>query len=189
MTVVPSRSYVESLPADTRPLHEKFNFNNVDPGYLSAVAVIDEVVAVTGLSLRQVLKASGVRPFSYRRWRDRPSQGRGSVAQANRLCDMIQCLDDLTTLLPDLPAWLLEPSRLQMFLAGHFDDLVGVAVTEVHPYTSPLPDYWWYTGDDDCIPEVMETPVVRVPSKIIPIRISARRDARGDVTAIRFDRN
>lgn len=155
--VSPSDFVSEPLNSVSRSLRETFGLDDgVSVEHLSAVAVIDEVVVLTGLSLCTVLKSAGVRPHSYRRWRDRPSVRRGSVAGAGRLWDLTQCINDLVDLLPSLAAWLAESSHQKMLRTGQFDALVDLAAADVRPVSQPLPDCCWYTGDDSILGTLTE---------------------------------
>ena len=105
----------------------------LQPSLSLAVGAIGYVQGALGITLKQALKAAGVRPRTYHSWRENPGRN-PRVTSLGRLWELRQLTEDLEETMGrfGVRSWLSQDrSRLAALLRGQFDDVSAAA------YSSP----------------------------------------------------
>lgn len=149
-------------------------------GQLDAVDAVERLAAQVGVTVKDVLRATGIkRSTFYSSWRKAGPDRRPRLASQGKLWAFVEAAADLDDLVGGgLRVWLLaEPRRLNAFLAGRFGELTRPA-SKVRRSAEEVP-VWTATygvgGDRPDPDEQSAPPAARPRQRRVPAAPTPRR--------------
>jgi hypothetical protein len=139
------------------PLDESAASFEIATGAHSVVGAIESIERRTGLALRTILEAAGIKRRTFYLWREQPLTA-PRLASVGQVWLLLQFIDDLSETVDDIRQWLMNDARVQRLRVGDLDSLLEDAVAHRRP--GRVDDgLGRYEGDDTTIVEIARSAV------------------------------